>query len=192
MRIRAVIVAASAALFLSVPVSASGPMGVYGIIEKVVFEPDEARAERIQVWGAFAYVDGGASSTLGVSKAERGYLYFRLPDPNPAPTGLTDLVRREWADLKAVAGGGQVVGFGRWRYTGAFQALNPGASSATPPHIYAVTGGGGGGQTDLRVRPATEKPTAPATYQTDSGIVKLSANGNRADIVKQLQDALRK
>jgi len=42
------------------------------------------------------------------------------------------------------------------------------------------------------VRPATEKPTAPATYQTDSGIVKISANGNRADIVKQLQDALRK
>ena len=109
MGIRAVIVAASAALFLSVPVSASGPLGVYGIIEKIVFEPDEARAERIQVWGAFAYVDGGASSTLGVSKAERGYLYFRLPNPNPATTGLMDLVRREWADLKAVAGTGQAV-----------------------------------------------------------------------------------
>ena len=191
MRIRAAIVAASAALFLSIPTSASGPLGVYGIIEKVVFEPDEARAERIQVWGAFAYVDGGAGSALGVSKAERGYLYFRLPNPNPATTGLMDLVRREWADLKAVAGTGQAVGFGSWGYIGAFRSLEPGTRSNQPPYILESTPTGGN-LTDMRVRPAAEKPANPAPYQTSGGVVKISANGNRADIVKQLQDALRK
>ena len=54
---------------------ASGPIGIYGIVEKVVFEPNERSPERIQVWGAFAYVDGGANSGLGVSAVKRGYLY---------------------------------------------------------------------------------------------------------------------
>ena len=34
----------------------SGPVGIFGIVEKVVFEPDERAPERIQVFGAFAYV----------------------------------------------------------------------------------------------------------------------------------------
>jgi len=190
MKIRTVVAAVAAGLLLSISVNASGPLGVYGIIEKVVFEPDEARAERVQVWGAFAYVDGGASSTLGVSKAERGYLYFRLPDPN-ARTGSPDLVRREWADLKLVSGTGQVVGFGSWGYIGAFRGLEPGTRSNMPPYILA-TRPGGGDLTDMRVRPPAEKPENPAPYQTDGGVVKISADGNRADLVKQLREALRK
>ena len=41
--------------------TASGPLGIYGIVEKVVFEPNEAAPERIQVWGAFTYVNGATA-----------------------------------------------------------------------------------------------------------------------------------
>jgi hypothetical protein len=96
-------------------VTASGPLGIYGIVEKVVFEPNETSPERIQVWGAFAYVDGYAHSLgLTVSAPKRGYLYFKLSDF--ANRAQVEAVKNEWADLKAVAATGQVVGFGRWGY----------------------------------------------------------------------------
>src|SRR5687767_15768849 len=85
----------------AVNLGASGPLGIYGIVEKVVFEPNEQSPERIQVWGAFAYVETSVvGQSLTVSKPVRGYLYFRLGASSDA------LVRNEWADLKAVAGTG--------------------------------------------------------------------------------------
>ena len=57
-----------------------------------------------------------------------------------------------------------------------------------PPYILERAPGNP--HTDLRVRPSSEPPTSPALYQTNVGVVKLSANGNHAAIVKQLQDAL--
>ena len=143
--------------------SASGPIGFYGIISKVVFEPDEKNPERVQVFGAFAHVEGFDAPL--VSSAKRGYLYFRIP-----PEGASaPLVRTEWADLKAVAGTGQAVAFGRWRWSSITRAS----------------------QTELRVRPELEQPSAPADYWTDSGIVKLYSNGGNADVVTQLKAALR-
>jgi len=41
------------------------------------------------------------------------------------------------------------------------------------------------------VRPASEKPAAPAVYQINVGVVKLTEQGSHAAIVKQLKDALR-
>lgn len=176
----------------AVHLGASGPLGIYGIVEKVVFEPNEQAPERIQVWGAFAYVDGVGAQSLTVSAAKRGYLYFRL---GGASEGGTDqsmkLVRNEWADLRSVAGTAQAVGFGRWGYIGRFGGLQPDAASRTPPYILEPTGPTSARNTDLRVRPATETPAAPALYQTDSGVVKLSESGSHAAIVKQLKAALR-
>jgi hypothetical protein len=173
----------------SIPVTASGPLGIYGIVEKVVFEPDEKAPERIQVWGAFAYVDGGADRALAVSPAKRGFLYFTLPIILPATTSQVDLIRREWADLKAVAGTGQAIGFGSWGYSGRFSGLRPDASAAELPRIFEASPRGGT-QTDLRVRPASEALRAPAGYQTNAGIVRLAADGSHAAIVKQLKGAL--
>jgi hypothetical protein len=165
--------------------TASGPLGIYGIVEKVVFEPSEAAPERIQVWGAFAYVNGGAAGQgLTVSAATRGYMYFRM-DPSKA-----DIVKKEWADLKAVAGTGQAIGFGQWFYIGVFPALRPDTRSNTPPYI--LENSSNNPQTDLRVRPASEPPAAPAQYQTNAGIVKLSETGGHAAIVAQLKDALKR
>jgi hypothetical protein len=150
-------------------VAASGPIGIYGIIERVVFEPDEQTAQRIQVWGAFAYAEPGAPTTI--SPVVRGYLYFQLPESDPA-----DVARREWSDLKAVAGTTQAVAFGSWFYGGRFGALRPDGASTPGPY--------------MRVRPASERPASPAVYQTNAGVMKLSATGSHAAIVKQLQDAL--
>ena len=174
----------------AVHLGASGPLGIYGIVEKVVFEPNDKAPERIQVWGAFAYVDGGVGSSLAVSAPVRGYLYFRLL-PGAENDSTMRLIRNEWADLNAVAGTGQAVGFGRWGYIGGFGGLQPDAASRTPPYILERSGPNSARSTDLRVRPATEAPAAPALYQTDSGVVKLSESGSHAAIVKQLKAALR-
>jgi hypothetical protein len=129
MRCAAVVPTLAAAIaMLTGVVSASGPLGIYGIVERVVFEPDARAPQRIQVWGAFAYSE---VATPALSSVQRGYLYFRLPD---GPDGVRE--------------------------------------------------------TDLRVRPAAEAPATPAPYQTSAGVVKLSANGSHAAIVKQLRAAL--
>lgn len=84
---------------------ASDPVGIYGIVEKVVFEPNESAPQRIQIWGAFALADRERRGDY-YRPAERGYLYYTL-----AP-GKEDICRKEWADFKAVAGTGEAVGFG--------------------------------------------------------------------------------
>jgi hypothetical protein len=169
----------------AVPLVASGPLGIYGIIEKVVFEPNDKTPERVQVWGAFAYVETSiVGQSLTVSKPARGYLYFRLG-------GASDtVVRNEWNDLKSVAGTGEAVGFGKWGYIGRFGGLQPDTTSRNPPYILERSPGNP--LTDLRVRPSSETPTAPALYQVDSGVVKLSASGSHVSIVQQLRDALRR
>ncbi len=146
--------------------TASGPIGIYGIIERVIFEPNEQAPQRIQLWGAFEYVDGGIRGTGATTAPQRGYLYFSLP------TGAAQAAAKaEWVDLKAVAGTGQAVGFGNWGYVGPFNNA--------------------GMQTSARIRPQSEPPAGPEGYFTNAGIVKLSEQGSHAQIVKQLQDALR-
>jgi hypothetical protein len=144
--------------------SASGPMGLYGIVEKVVFEPNETAPERIQVWGAFAYVEGGSATGLQTSAAKRGYLYFRLPTTDASKTPAA---KREWADLKAVAGTGQAVAFGRWGYIGGFGALQPDANHSARNHLRGRACGGA--TTDLRVRPESETPASPAAINPTWG-----------------------
>ena len=144
-------VAVVLSLAAAVDLVASGRVGVYGIVEKVVFEPSEQSPQRVQVWGVFAYANtlGGGSDEGAVSSARRGYLYFKLPEPYD-PTFET--VKREWRDLKAVAGTGQAIGFGHWGYIGSFAGLDPNTRSGSPPYILEMYPGRGV-QTDLRVRP---------------------------------------
>jgi hypothetical protein len=174
--------------------SASGPVGLYGIVERVLFEPDAASPERVQVWGVFAYADGRAAvgSVAGMSTAERGYLYFKLPGAvSGAGSSEVDLARREWADLASLAGTGQAVAFGQWGYIGSFSGLHPAKSGGGPPYIIERAPGGGA-FTDMRVRAASEPPAAPATYQTNAGIVTLSDRGSHAAIVAHLRERLAK
>jgi hypothetical protein len=159
-------------LLASPPLGASGQAGIYGIVERVVFEPDAQAPERVQVWGAFALIErmmrayvGPNATTVGgqfftnyvFAQPKRGYMYFKLP------TEPADIVnaRREWADLASVAGTRQAVAFGLWdRFRG-----------------------------DTRIMIVREAPAAPAdpdVYLTNLGVAKLPATGAHAGIVSAL------
>jgi len=170
MRICTAALTAAAAVLVSVSLGASGPVGIYGIVDKVVFEPDEARPERVQVWGAFAFVDQAAAS-IRTSQPARGHLYFRLP------TSAEDarLARREWMDLKALAGTGQAIGFGTWQFVG---TVDPSRDAAAPGMV-------------LRVGRPSEPLGTPIIYAVGNGIVKLNAQGAHAGLVGQLRDAMK-
>src|SRR2546427_12470263 len=58
-------------LFVAADLIASGPVGIYAIIEKVIFEPSEQAPERIQIWGAFAVVEGGLARPGATRSEER-------------------------------------------------------------------------------------------------------------------------
>src|SRR4030095_6131317 len=81
--------------------TASGPMGVYAIVDKVVFEPSESAPERVQVWGAFTFVDTSSGGNL---PSTRGYMYFRLPASNEGGSAaVVSAVKKECRDLKLCA-----------------------------------------------------------------------------------------
>lgn len=183
------VVAACLVLFLKVPsLCASGSVGIYGIVERVIFEPNDQAPERIQVWGAFAFAEGDGQT---VSPVKRGYLYFKLP---PGNGRALENVKTEWMDLKAVAGTGQAIAFGRWGYIGGFDGLQSDGRTATstkPPYTLGPTEGYPS-WTDVRVRPESESLNPPATYVTNIGIVKLAADGNHAEVVKKLKESLKR
>src|SRR6188508_3797984 len=83
---------------------ASDPTGIYAFVDRVVFEPSEAAPERIQVWGGFALAK--TENRDDYNDAERGFMYFKLRP------GDEEVCKKEWADLKSVAGTGQIVAFG--------------------------------------------------------------------------------
>ena len=181
------LIAASLLQPATVPLPASGPVVIFGIVEKVVFEPSEASPEHLQVWGAFALVEGTNQTARPISNVTRGYLYFRLPVGVGARE--IDAVKREWEDLKRVAGAGQAVRFGRWTYIRRTDRQQP---SASDWGIVLDRVRGAAAEADLRVRAAEETPRAPSAYQTNAGVVKLPETGNHAAIVKDLREALKR
>src|SRR5262245_4640116 len=101
----AALIACSSFLLLTIAAAAASDWtGVYARIDKVVFEPNESAPERVQVWGVFAVASRPDRSRY--DPAARGYLYLTLR------SGKEDICRKEWADLKAVAGKGEIVTFG--------------------------------------------------------------------------------
>jgi len=148
-------------LFLGIQgLRASGPLGVYAIVDKVVFEPNETSPQQVQIWGVFMHTTETTNMNPALSSAERGYVYYSLPGPREQ----ADTARKEWNDLKTVAGTGQAVGFG----SGFFAA------------------------TETRVHTAAEKAATPSPYHLNMGVLKLSDTGTQAALVKQLKDAARK
>jgi hypothetical protein len=139
---RRTLVVALLTVFLHLPFTTSETnafsdlTGIYARVDKVVLEPDATAPERIQIWGAFALARKEDRNTY--DSAQRGYLYFSCKP------GKEDICRKEWADLKAIAGTGTVVGFG--------------ARALARP----------------RVRKAKEKAIDPDEYPLNFGLVKVS------------------
>jgi hypothetical protein len=100
----------------------SDPVGVYALIDRVVVEPTE-QPKTIQVWGVFALTPGRPGNDY--QAAQRGYMYYSVNRRNERAT------LAEWADLKAVAGTGQPIGFGS-RYAEAGRVRRPSEAPANP------------------------------------------------------------
>src|SRR5215204_6103008 len=130
-RIRLVAVSlAGLAVFAAASLHASDRVAVYARVDKVVFVPDAAAPQTVQVFGVFSVARPDDPNSY--QPAARGYLYFTI-------AGDERQVRREWNDLKDVAGTGQIVAFGQR------QTLK------------------------LRVRADKDAPADPDTYVTSTG-----------------------
>jgi hypothetical protein len=110
-------------LLIAVGARASDPVGIYALINKVVVEP-KGPAERIKIWGVFVLASrAGAHHT----SPTRGYMDFKTV------AGKEDVCRREWEDLKKIAGTDTVVAFGSSRAaTGAIRKPHPEIKPAAP------------------------------------------------------------
>jgi hypothetical protein len=122
---------------------ASDPVGVYTIVEKVTFEPNDTSPQRVQVWGVFAIATPPGDA---YTSPARGYMYFA------AAPGQEAIAKKEWADLKSVAGTGQGVAFGG-RYT----------RTGNQVEILRVS-----------VRNRDAKPENPDTYPIANGVTKIN------------------
>jgi hypothetical protein len=149
--ILAVAIGTTAALY------ASDRIGVYAVVDKVVFEPSDAAPARVQIWGAFALADRKDGSAYG--PAEKGYLYYSCPQ------GSESICRKEWSDLKSLAGKNVGAGFGQ-RYESAG-----------------------------RVRKADEKPASPDVYVIQNGVVRVENAADRGaetlQVIERLRQALK-
>jgi hypothetical protein len=141
-----------ASLALTVVLQASDMVGVYGVVEKVVMEPNEKTPERIQIWGAFSLAEG-RGSTYG--PAQRGYLYYSCP------SGQESTCRKEWSDLKSVAGKSTAAGFGmRYKPAG-------------------------------RIRKVDEKVASPDPYPIEMGVILVENAVDRGSDTMKVIDALK-
>jgi hypothetical protein len=154
------------------PAWASDPIGIYALIDKVVLEPNAEAPTRIQVWGAFTFAKeaGGNSYAAPV----RGYLYYRVAE------GKEDVCRKEWADMKKIAGTGEVIGMGSSFDRTALGSVRGAYEKAEKPDAYPL------GMGLVRIRRGTDytpiqslitlpAPTTPADGSTiDPGKVTLT------------------
>ena len=149
--------------------------------------------ERIQIWGAFTLVDGGAGTGGKTLTPQRGYLYFALPS-SIENANLRQVALKEWADFKAIAGTNQAVAFGRFGYIGVFSDELISRPAGNPPVV--LMGGDpvnfNGSHSKNPIRGESVTPDSPDPYPLNMGLTKLSSTGNLAAIVDQLQKALKR
>ena len=133
---------------------ASGPVGVYTLIDKVVLEPSAENPERILIYGAFSI----RTDNQGTFQApQRGYLYYALP-----PGANKAAILREWSDLKGAAGTRTVIAFGGTSF-GEYAADGRGVTRAP---VYQPP----------RLRKTGHKPENPDLYVTGSGLSKVRSD----------------
>jgi hypothetical protein len=106
------------------PVRASDVVGIYGLIDKVVLEPNDTAPTAVQVWGVFSLANR-VNNVAGYGAPEPGYLYYNCVKFQDAKCTA------EWRDLKAAAVKGEIVGFGS-RYAPSGRVRKAGEKVASP------------------------------------------------------------
>jgi hypothetical protein len=144
-----VVLLAAAFLLAATAVRASDPIGVFARIDKVVLEPNDSSPERIQLWGSFCLADEKDRDSY--LAPEKGYLFYKLPAEKP------EAALKEWNDLKAIAGSGDVIGFGS-------------------RHVPKA-----------KVRSTNQKPENPDVYPVAFGLVKSNRRSSTYGPIKALQ-----
>jgi hypothetical protein len=100
---RILVMVGAALLCATSPARASDPVGVYALIDKVEIEPSEGQPEFVRLHGVFSIAQRKSGDAY--SAPQRGFIYFSLPKDKQ------DQARKEWADLKKMAGTGEAVAF---------------------------------------------------------------------------------
>jgi hypothetical protein len=133
----------------------STSIGIYAAIDEVKFDQGGPSSNMVRISGIFIVPKRMSSGEY--QTPQRGYLYFRISP------GAEQAARKDWNQLKAVAGTGQVVGFAL------YWVPNPGDAQGNPHHSLEV-----------KVR-SDRDTTAPDVYPIPhpSGVVK-AGDHNRA------------
>jgi hypothetical protein len=134
---------------------ASAPIAVYALVDRVVFEPNEKAPTQIQIWGTFSLSKTQYSANY--AEPVKGYLYYKIDSSRNA-----EATRAVWADLKNIAGTGEVVGFG---------------------------GGWEEKQSAGKVRPASQQAKNPDAFPIGNPVVRLGAS--QADVAAKIKAASR-
>lgn len=145
-------------------------IGIYAVVDQVTFEPDGASPNLVRISGVF--VVPVPMSSGDYRTPQRGYLHFQ------SRPGMEQASRKDWSELKSIAGTGQVVGFAQ------YWVPNPGDPYGNPHHSLEVTVHAG------------NDAASPDSYPLPNlkGIV---THGDKGDpdfdkIAAQLQKALRR
>ena len=187
-RLAVVLVPVTAALAIAAaPTVRKDPHGVYGIIDSVIFEPAHGTPERVQLWGAFALADvvglkDGKIDYIQIGlfqPPKRGYMYYTVNRRDEATS------RTEWAELKAVAGTGQLTAWGAHIPTANSSVSTQKFDTAFARIIRTYNG---------RVRSADEPIAAPDTFpqrMRSTGVARRAPIMSAARLGFPLADAVR-
>ena len=111
-------------LAAAVPLLASDFIGVYAKIDRVVIDNDTA-----QIWGVFAAAKPDDRNDY--LPPARGYLYFKAGQN-------AEMTRKEWNDLKQVAGTGEIVAFSARPFTA---RIRKSGEKPENPDTYSINTG---------------------------------------------------
>jgi hypothetical protein len=160
----ALLLLAVSVLLLSLPLNSvlakNATVGIYAIIDQVTFEPDGSSPNYARISGVFVVPVQMSSGSY--QRPQKGYLYFKIA------SGTEQSTRRDWSELKAVAGSGEVVAFCQyWVPNPSDPQGNPHhslevtvhaeADSATP-EVYPIPQAGGVTKADALVHDANHEP----------------------------------
>jgi hypothetical protein len=150
-------------------VAKNASIGIYAVIDEVTFQPDGPSPNSIRISGVFVVPEPMSSGKY--RSPQRGYLYFRVRP------GMEENTRRDWNQLKSIAGTGQVVGFAQ------YWVPNPADPNGNPHRSLEI------------VVHRTSDDASPEIYPLPNpkGIVKQGDKGDPhfVEVAAHLQTAVR-